>query len=241
MCDTAAVPPGLHRVLQHFSNFGTTAMASSSPAGSSLPRPCSWFCCRGVLPAHSPVACSKYTLNNSYKSESPMRLTSLNVFAAASASGAVAFFLARMFRSSRAPAPTETPTKSNQAHQSLQSQSTPIFTCDAEEAEERMRRGARIRGEPCVLDVCASNAAEYRRGGCDMIIQDFIEAGASEWAANTLRCILVSRGADQAFRCRPLLLIARYSELTSCPKIAVQDQNRTCQLQKGDATPAALV
>jgi len=76
----------------------------------------------------------------------------------------------------------------------------PVFTCDAAAAEGRMRSGASSRGEPCVLDVSATNAAEFRRGGCDMIVRDFVEAGASEWAANALRCILVARGADQAFR-----------------------------------------
>jgi hypothetical protein len=133
-----------------------------------------------------------------------MRLPSLQFLVAASAAGAAALLLARILRlrarSSCNRVSSGIPLDSTLETQSLHSQTAPIFACDAAAAEERMRTGARIRGEPCVLDVCSTNAAEYRRGGCDMIVRDFIEAGASEWAANALRCILVARGADQAFR-----------------------------------------
>ncbi len=169
-----------------------------------------------------------------------MRLPSLKLLAAASAAGTAALLIARILRirarGSSVIASCLTPMHSVASSQLGHSENCPIFTCDAAAAEERMRRGARSRGEPCVLDVCATNAAEYRRGGCDMIVRDFIEAGASEWAANALRCILVARGADQAFRCRRSLFTPsiRYSH-------CVQDQNRIGELQEGNAASAALV
>jgi hypothetical protein len=132
-----------------------------------------------------------------------MSLLSLKVLAAASAGAAAALLLvqlmhlrARRLRSAASSLCIDF--TDSQLPDSLQN--PVMFRCNAAAAEERMRKGARTRGEPCVLDVCATNAAEYRRGGCDMIVRDFIEAGASEWAANALRCILIARGADQAFR-----------------------------------------
>lgn len=132
-----------------------------------------------------------------------MRALSLKLLAAGAAAAVAGVVLLR-FRardSTIAASRIEVPIDSASA-------SSPLLTCDSAAAEERMRRGARMRGEPCVLDVAPTNAAEYRRGGCDMIVQDFIEAGASDWAVNALRCILIARGADQAFRC--------CQEVTSC-------------------------
>jgi hypothetical protein len=132
-----------------------------------------------------------------------MHLPSLKVLAAASAVAASALLLVQLLRRHARRSNDDASLVNidlTRLQQSDIPQNPPIFSCDTVAAEERMRRGARARGEPCVLDVCATNAAEYRRGGCDMIVRDFIEAGASEWAVDALRCILVARGADQAFR-----------------------------------------
>ena len=132
-----------------------------------------------------------------------MPVPSLSILAAASAGAAAALILAQVTRfwdRRSHTAASFSRLVMSQLQQPDCAQDRTILTCDEATAEERMRKGASARGEPCVLDVCATNAAEYRRGGCDMIVRDFIEAGASEWAANALRCILVARGADQAFR-----------------------------------------
>jgi hypothetical protein len=125
-----------------------------------------------------------------------MRALPLKFLAAGAAAAVAGFMLLRL----RARHSTIVASRSEVPIDSA-SASCPLLTCDSAAAEEKMRRGARMRGEPCVLDVAITNVAEYRRGGCDMIVQDFIEAGASDWAVNALRCILIARGADQAFRC----------------------------------------
>jgi hypothetical protein len=136
-----------------------------------------------------------------------MRTPSIVLISAVASAAAAAFALARVLRKLARSPPADAPCES--ATDPVQLKATSpylISTCDAVAAEERLRCCARDRGEPCVLDVCEANAAEYRRGGCDMIIRDFVEAGACQWTVNALRCILIARGADQAFRCRRMSL-----------------------------------
>jgi hypothetical protein len=185
---------------------GVAACVASQVADSSVITPtlpddlCGDFC----LPQNQNIF-SSFILARS-KRRCHMRLPSMKVMAAASAGAAAAAFL--LLRMMRLRARRSCAAATSEKFIDSQQHNPPMFACDAAAAEERMRRGAISRGEPCVLDVCAANAAEYRRGGCDMIVRDFIEAGASEWAANALRSILVARGADQAFRfCARLLVV----------------------------------
>ena len=70
----------------------------------------------------------------------------------------------------------------------------------------RMRRLALLAGEPCVLDVSTTTAPLFKRGGMDLILKDIKDAGFHAHLRDYLRCLLIARGADQAFRTKVELI-----------------------------------
>jgi hypothetical protein len=65
---------------------------------------------------------------------------------------------------------------------------------------EKIRQVARTAGEPCVLDVSPTTAPLFKRGGMALIMKDIKDSGLSKHIQEYLRCLLIARGADQAFR-----------------------------------------
>lgn len=64
----------------------------------------------------------------------------------------------------------------------------------------KIRRLALKAGEPSVFDVSPATAALYKRGGMALILKEIKEAGFSKYIQEYIRCLLIARGADQAFR-----------------------------------------
>jgi hypothetical protein len=82
---------------------------------------------------------------------------------------------------------------------------------------ERIRQLASTAGEPCVLDVSPTTAPLFKRGGMALIMKDLKESGLSEQIQEYLRCLLIARGADQAFRTKV--------ELVNYKKVAKQSSH----------------
>ncbi len=83
----------------------------------------------------------------------------------------------------------------------------------------RIRRLALTAGEPCAFDISPTTAPLFKRGGMALILKDIKDAGVPNHIREYFRCLLIARGADQAFRTKVELV--NYKKVFLCTDLCI--------------------